>query len=303
LAASLVFGCGGGGTGDASMATQGESVQMLASPSAVEVIAPGASRTGTAAVQWATRQFAFRAAVTGGMHTGRSLAGTVLLKAESDGAGGMTLQGRLLLGTSAAPAGPTGDAVAAVVADIRARADMLHATFRSNVEALLATLRGDLAAATTQAQRDAARQAFIAAFTALNLKLQQDMAALLAEFRARLAAIGVVEPNAMVPGDDGNARSGFEVVGTIDAHGAVTLEIRLGPGNVVHAVGQVGADGGISGTFTGPAADDTGRWTAVASGLAPPEPPAAPEPPPGPPSPPSPPEPPPGPPAPPMGPP
>src|SRR2546423_6480953 len=219
VAGVLVFGCGGGGTSDTSTAMQGDTVQMLSSPSGVEVVALGASRNGstTPTVQWATRQLAFRAAVTAGAHTGRTLSGTVLLKAESDGHGGMTLQGRLLPGTSAAPSGPTGDAVAGIVADIRARVESLHATFRGKVEALLATLRSDLAAATTEAQRDAARQAFVAAFTALNTSLQRDMAALLAEFRDRLAAIGVVEPNPMVPGDDPAARGGFELAGTIDA--------------------------------------------------------------------------------------
>lgn len=284
---------------------QGETVQMLSSPSGVEVIALGASRNGSTAatVQWATRQFAFRAAVTGGAHTGRNLAGTLLLTAESNGSGGMQLRGRLLLGTSAAPPGPMGDAVAAVVADIRARVETLHMDFRNAVEALIVALRRDLAAATTDAQRDAARQAFFTAFTALNTRLQQDMAALFAEFRARLAAIGVIDPNGMVAGDDGAARGGFEVIGAIDAQGAVTLEVHLGSGEVVRAVGQVGPDGGMSGTFTGPGSDDAGRWAAVVSGLSPPSPPAAPEPPPGPPSPPSPPELPPGPPAPPMGPP
>src|SRR5881394_2356509 len=123
LAAFLLFGCGGGGTSDPSTAMQGETVQMLASPSGVEVIARGASPNGSmaATAQWATRQFAFRAPVTGGAHTGRNLAGSLLLTAESAGSGGTQLRGRLLLGTSAAPPGPMGDAVAAVVADIRAR--------------------------------------------------------------------------------------------------------------------------------------------------------------------------------------
>jgi hypothetical protein len=272
LAASLLVACGGGGSGGMSGTTSGDPVQLVESASSVAVVASNAMRDGSGPARWATLQFAFRALATAGAHSGQSLAGTLLLKSESED--GLTrVQGRLFTGTSVAPPSPNAGAVAALLAEMRARIDTLHRTFRDAVAALLATLKADLAMAGTEADRMAARDKFVDAFRALNTTLQQDMAALFAEFRDRLAALGVTDPDALRAkddDDDSNSRRGFEVEGTIDTAGVVTLTLKVGQDQVVHAVGVVGADGSMSGTFTGPGSDDAGRWTAVASAIAPP---------------------------------
>ncbi len=79
----------------------------------------------------------------------------------------------------------------------------------------------------------------------------------------------------------------YLVEGTISADSNVNLAIDLGEQGTITGIGIVGQGGNLSGTFTGPAADNTGSWSAATRGAVPsPEP--SPEPTPEPPTPPAP---------------
>src|SRR5512143_152824 len=163
LATALVVGCGGG-SGNSPTALQSQSVQMSDSLSRVTVTAAGTSSDGSrvSTMQWAAMQYAFSAAVSGGAHAGQTVAGTLLLTGETEG-GSTEVEGRLLVGTAAAPA-PTASATTTqaqtLTADFNAKMDALRAKLRSDIDALRQKLRSDLAAATSAAQLDAAKQAF-----------------------------------------------------------------------------------------------------------------------------------------------
>jgi hypothetical protein len=71
----------------------------------------------------------------------------------------------------------------------------------------------------------------------------------------------------------------YLVEGTISADNNVTLTIDLGEQGTINGIGTVGQGGNMTGTFTGPAEDNTGTWSAAARGTAPtPEPPTPPTP-------------------------
>lgn len=73
----------------------------------------------------------------------------------------------------------------------------------------------------------------------------------------------------------------YLVEGTISADNNVNLTIDLGEQGTITGIGTVGQGGNMSGTFTGPAADNTGTWSAAARGTTtPPTPEPEPTPPP-----------------------
>jgi hypothetical protein len=80
----------------------------------------------------------------------------------------------------------------------------------------------------------------------------------------------------------------YLVEGTIAADNTVNLTIDLGQQGTIVGIGTVGQGGNMSGTFTGPAADNTGSWIAAARGTTPPTPPSPEPPSPEPPTPPTP---------------
>jgi hypothetical protein len=71
----------------------------------------------------------------------------------------------------------------------------------------------------------------------------------------------------------------YLVEGAIAADNAVDLSIDLGEQGTITGIGVVGQGGNMSGTFTGPAEDNTGSWSAAARGTTTPPTPPTPEPP------------------------
>lgn len=70
----------------------------------------------------------------------------------------------------------------------------------------------------------------------------------------------------------------YPVTGTLASDNTISVTFDLGEGGEIVGEGIVAADGNISGTFTGPAADDQGTWTAIAATTPSPEPEPEPEP-------------------------
>lgn len=279
LAAWALVACGGAGTSTTTDQAEPDSaVQLSLTETKLSVSAAGpagaASQAGGA--RWAAMQFVFAAKPTAGADPG--LGGTLLLRSEAED-GATELEGRLIAAVvpaaSAPASAPAGNSAAlkALVAEIKAAIEPLRTAFAAQVDSLKQKLKADLAAATTDAARQAAKQAFATAFKAAHDKYQQGVAAVLAQFRDKLAALGVTDPASVWRrdggghgGDDGRqSRNGYEVEGTQSADGAVALQIKVAKGATVKATGKAAADGSMSGTYTGPGAADAGSWTAKPS--------------------------------------
>lgn len=284
LAVLALVACGGNDTTNPSVAgsSSSEAVQISDTDAKLAVQAPGMPAAGGGApvtAQWAAMKYTFKATSAAGAALPWS--GMLMLRSENEG-GATELEGRLIPATAAPPASAASP-VAMALAEMRERIDALRRAFVTAVEAALVKFRADLAAATTDAQRAAAREAFATAFKALVDKLHKDVAAVAAETAERLAALGIKDPAAAMRGERrgrGDGRRALEVEGTVSAAGAVKLRIELGDDQIVQATGTMAADGSMTGTFTGPAANDTGKWSATLGAAAAPPPPAASAPPP-----------------------
>lgn len=271
LSNAVLFGCGGGGGSDGGT-TVADSVSLTETATRVTISSAGSHGSQ----QWSTMQFTFTANVTAGTNAGSTVGGLLLLKGEAEdddddagNGGGITeVEGKLLIGTL--PITGPGNAAQgqALRATFREQAEMLRTALRAEMLKLRDQLKADLAAATDDAAKKAAAQTFTEAFKALIGKFQQDMAALVTQLRDQLVALGL-DPSRFLPGGRdgsrrGHGRGGFEVEGTITASGQITGTVELGDNQVIKITGQSQADGSFKGTFTGPAADDAGEWTASA---------------------------------------
>ena len=275
LSGALVLGCGGGGN---SAATATDSVSLTETATRVTISSTGSQGSH----QWSAMRFTFTADVTAGTNMDSTISGLLLLKGESDdehgdddddddvssGAGLTEVEGRLFIGTL--PMGAAADAAQgqALRSALRDQAETLRTAVRAELVKLHDQLKADLAAAPDDAAKQAAKQKFTDAFKALFDRFQMDMAALVTQLRDQLVALGL-DPSRFLPGGKdgsrhGHGRGGFEVKGTIAADGRITGTVELGDDQVIQVTGQSQADGGFAGTFTGPAADDAGRWSATA---------------------------------------
>ena len=270
LGSAVLYGCGGGGSNDSTATAQADSVILTESATRVTI----SSSSARGSHQWSAMQFTFAANVTAGTHTGSTISGLLLLKGESDddddatGTGATELEGKLLIGTLPATGNANAAQGQALRSAFRDQAETLRTAVKAELVKLRDQLKADLAAATDDAARQVAKDRFTAAFKAVLDKFQQDMAALVAQLREQLVALGL-DPSRFLPGGKdgskrGHGRGGFEVKGTIAADGSITGTVELGSDQVIKVTGQSQADGGFKGTFTGPASDDAGDWTATA---------------------------------------
>ncbi|MFO1224810.1 MAG: hypothetical protein U1E90_17085 [Burkholderiaceae bacterium] len=279
IAGAALVACGGGGGQPAGSSTGSSAVgadSVAVTETATRVTITSAGQRGTHA--WSSMQFTFTANVTAGAHKGSTITGLLLLKGERDDdddggttASGVTeVEGRLLVGANPV-AGSTSDNSAqgqALRAAFRTQAEALRAALKASLTDLRTRLAADLAAATDDAARLAIKQKFGADFKALMDKFQQDLAALVAQLRDQLSAAGL-DPTKFLPGGHdgskhGSGRGGFEVRGTIDANNHIVGTVMLDAGQTIAVTGDQQADGSYKGTFTGPAGDDAGDWTATA---------------------------------------
>lgn len=273
LAGATLLGCGGGG-GSTSSTTSAESVTLTETATRVTVSAAGSNGSR----QWSAMHFSFTADVTAGTHAGSTISGLLLLKGEaedddddddkSNGSGATEVEGKLLIGTL--PMAGSGNAAQglALRSAFRDQAEVLRASVRAELLKLRDQLKIDLAAAADEAAKRAAKQKFTEAFKTLLGKFQQDMAALVTQLRDQLVVLGL-DPSRLLPGGRdgsrrGHGRGGFDVKGVIAADGSITGTVELGADQLIKVTGQSQADGSFKGSFTGPAADDAGTWTATA---------------------------------------
>lgn len=286
LAAAMLFGCGGGGGTPGAAGADPSVVVVSDSASALRVSVAGASGSGDSAPSTvlSQAQYTFSANVTAGQHAGQTITGTLLLKTEQED-GETEVEGLLVPTTAAASDGSGASSASAQAEALR---EQLKATlrdqrsaYRSDVRALLETLKAALEAGRptdgsrelTAAQKEAI-EAFKAAFAERTSRYEADVAAAVQEVRAQLEALGVTLADKRGHRDDEDddgrrEMRGFPVKGTIDATGQLVLKIRYGKRSVVQATGTVAADGSLSGSFTGPGADDSGTWSATAAAAAP----------------------------------
>jgi mono/diheme cytochrome c family protein len=280
----MLFGCGGG---DNPVGPTGQPASVLVSESAtiLSVRAELPAGTGATHVEMQSLLYTFAARVDAGPDSGMTLNGTLVLKGESENELGTEIEGHFLPDT-VPPVTPVPNGVE-LKAQFDASRKALKSALRTDVDALSATLKLALAAGAVPGseERSTSQDEALAAFkTEFRQRMQQyhaALSALVAEYRA--ATGGVSSTLRSHDGsDDDHDGKGYEVHGTIDATGAVTLTLSLGDKGKVRATGFVSAtDGGASGTLTGPAADDAGTWSASEAATVPtPPPPVTPPPPP-----------------------
>lgn len=271
LSGATLLGCGGGG-GSTSGTTSAESVTLTETATRVTISSTGSNGSR----QWSAMHFNFTADVTAGTNAGSTISGLLLLKGEADdddgdasnGTGATAVEGKLLIGML--PLAGSGNAAQglALRSAFRDQSELLRANVRADLLKLRDQLKTDLAAAADDAAKQAAKQTFTDAFKALLGKFQQDMAALVMQLRDQLVALGL-DPSRLLPGGRdgsrrGHGRGGFDVKGVIAADGGITATVELGDEQVIKVTGRSQVDGSFKGSFTGPAADDAGTWTAMA---------------------------------------
>lgn len=299
LAVALMAGCGGSADSPSAGAPTSETtasvLAVTKTAAGLSVSTPAVSATSPATVL-AQSQYTFAATLTAGPNAGRSLSGTLMLKAESED-GATELEGRLVL-TPATPAvaapgtsaSATAGQVAALQEELRSQLSALRTAYRADIDALAQTARAALSAGAaapaavpasgassaeaernrrgplTAAQREAI-QTFKSAFAARTAQFHADVAAATLAIDSQLAALGVTRSGVAGRGDDeGEGRSasqrGFKVEGTLAPDGRIDLTLQAPDKSVWHATGQAEANGNWSGPLTGPAAGDVGTWTA-----------------------------------------
>jgi mono/diheme cytochrome c family protein len=284
LASALLFGCGGSGdgtTGSAASTATIQSVQMAQTATTLSVSVGSAKADAAPSAVLSQAQYTFAASFTGGTHQGQSLAGTLLIRSESED-GATEVEGRLVPSATGTGTG-TGSAVSpdvqaradTLTAGLKARIETLRAAYKTDVAALVDTLRAAMQAAgapqadapLTAAQTQAL-QTFKDAFAARTRQFHSDVSAAVLDVRTQLDALGVptLSSGSGHGSDDHKGQRGYEVEGTIGANGSLDLRLKADDRTVIHAVGTLGQDGSISGKFTGPAADDEGTWKASGGG-------------------------------------
>jgi hypothetical protein len=300
LAGAILFGCGGandGTTGTNGPTEQPGSVQVNETATILSVKTELPSGSSTTRSERQSLMYTFAATVDSGPHAGKAYKGTLVLKGEREDDGSTEVEGRLLPDAVAAmtPApAPTAGASAPAAANLKAQFEAerkaLRDALRVDVDALSASLKAALADGTVAGAKEpsAAQKEALAAFKVAFDKRTAEYRAALGELTAAYRAAKSEGAKSDDDDDEGHAKEGkgYEVKGTIDANGAISLTLKIGDKARLLATGMIGADGNAKGGLTGPGSTDQGSWTATAAAGAPAPTPPAPPPAPTPPAPP-----------------